>query len=253
MHADLVATHKMLDSFIGCKIDGVGGACTNNNTGHASPETQYALACGHLVGALYHAIVDRGRIWIEDLHSRLRNVGGCMSGRDLAKIDDKPRLEKGGGGGWVAKSGQTNLDSINWVHNSVFLLRESEKEGDFGCRGRGRERCTDSYSCKGAGCHVLQEGEVGREGFIATVIESRVSSAQPNEVLVNVAKELNSLVVLVGLGIGLGHWGRSGRCFAESLLEIQIGDGNGVEGPFVGARRICNKTNRTESRATSWR
>lgn len=73
------------------------------------------------------------------------------------------------------------------------------------------------------------------------MIESRVSSARPKEVLVDVARDFNSLIVLIGLGIGLGHWGRSGRCFAESLLEIQIDDGNGVEGPFVGARRICNK------------
>lgn len=76
VHTDPISTHEVLDSFIGCKIDGVGGACTNNNTGHASPQTHYALACGHLVGALYHAIVDRGRIWVEDLHSRLRVVGG---------------------------------------------------------------------------------------------------------------------------------------------------------------------------------
>lgn len=46
----------------------------------------------------------------------------------------------------------------------------------------------------------------------------------------------DSLVVLIGLGIGLGHWGRSGRCFAERLLEIQIDDGEGVEGPFVGTQ-----------------
>lgn len=34
-------------------------------------------------------------------------------------------------------------------------------------------------------------------------------------------------MVLDGLGIGLGHLGRSGRCFAEGLLEIQVDDDAG--------------------------
>lgn len=135
MHTDPISTHEMLDSFIGCKIDGMGGACTNNNTGHASPETHYALACGHLVGALYHAIVDRGRIWIEDLHSRLRGVGSGVSGQDHAKICDKPEEKEGRAEG--AEGGQTNLDSINWVHNSVFLLRQSERRSGRRDRGAG--------------------------------------------------------------------------------------------------------------------
>lgn len=75
VHTDPISAHKMLDSLIGCEIDGVGGASTNNNTGHAPPQTHYALAGSHLVGALYHAIVDGGRVRIEDLHSRLRCMG----------------------------------------------------------------------------------------------------------------------------------------------------------------------------------
>lgn len=50
--------------------------------------------------------------------------------------------------------------------------------------------------------------------------------------------KINSLVVLIGLGIGLGHWGHSGRCFAERLLEIQIDDGRRGRGPFVGAQDV---------------
>ena len=42
------------------------------------------------------------------------------------------------------------------------------------------------------------------------------------------AEAANALVVfLLGLGIGLGHLGRSGRCFAEGLLEIQGDDDEG--------------------------
>lgn len=46
----------------------------------------------------------------------------------------------------------------------------------------------------------------------------------------------DSLVVIDGLGIGLGHLGRSGRCFAEGLLEIQVGDVGG-SGAFRRRRR----------------
>lgn len=46
----------------------------------------------------------------------------------------------------------------------------------------------------------------------------------------------NILVVLLGLSIGLGHRGRSGRCCADRLLVIQIDDGDGWGEPFVGAQ-----------------
>ena len=51
-------------------------------------------------------------------------------------------------------------------------------------------------------------------------------------------------MVLDGLGIGLGHLGRSGRCFAEGLLEIQVDD-NGGSGAFR-RRRPKQRDSRTE-------
>lgn len=32
-----------------------------------------------------------------------------------------------------------------------------------------QQSSTHGYACEGAGCHVLQEGEVGRKGFIAAM------------------------------------------------------------------------------------
>lgn len=61
----------------------------------------------------------------------------------------------------------------------------------------------------------------------------------------------HSLVVLNGLGIGLGHWGRSGRCCAEWLLEIQVDDGDGVGA--VRRRGRMRSTGKKGSRdGSSW-
>lgn len=167
VYTNPVSAHEVLDSFIGREIDGVGGTCTNNDTGHAPPQTHYALPSSHLVGALYHAIVDGRRTWVEDLHSSLDGVGRWMSGKTETMAE--------GSREWKRRTLIASMGYMTVCSYGGSQMVELERSSRV---GGGRERSTDGYACKGAGCHVLQQGEVGRKGFIAAV--GGQASAQPS-------------------------------------------------------------------------
>ena len=43
VHTGLISAHNVLDSLIGCKVDGVGRTSTDDNTRHSSPQTENPL------------------------------------------------------------------------------------------------------------------------------------------------------------------------------------------------------------------
>lgn len=65
----------------------------------------------------------------------------------------------------------THLDSIDWIHDSVFLLTEVNAEKSAG--GLAFSDVTTYGNAGKCPCsHVLHEGEVGRKRFIAAAIEN---------------------------------------------------------------------------------
>lgn len=74
MYADLVPAHEMFNGLISGKVDGVGRSCADYDAGHASPQAQDALAGGHSICSLDHAIVDGGRGGVENLHPSLYRI-----------------------------------------------------------------------------------------------------------------------------------------------------------------------------------
>jgi len=81
---------------------------------------------------------------------------------------------------------------------------------------------THGYAGKGACCHVLQQGEVGWKRLIAGIVGSVLeypASRRPGGSTLG-----HLLVVLDGLGIWLGHRGRSSGCSAEGSILERHGD-----------------------------
>lgn len=87
------------------------------------------------------------------------------------------------------------------------------------CLRRRRLPCSAGGRNLVGGIHSCVERAKSQQGLVVCL---DASSAQRHQC------HCHSLVVLDRLGIGLGHWGHSGRCCAEGLLEIQDDDGDGV-------------------------
>lgn len=91
VYADPVSSHEMFDSLVCCEVHSMGGPCTHDHAGHATPQTQYTLAGSHSVCPLDHAIVDSGRRRIQNLHSSLVHGG-------IALLDDDIEARQAFGG-----------------------------------------------------------------------------------------------------------------------------------------------------------
>ncbi len=85
------------------------------------------------------------------------------------------------------------------------------------------------YTCEGTSSHVLQQGEVRWEGFIAATVSvlwvlfGRVSqeAAPTGQPAMLIAVDVDLLVVVLGFDLWLRHWGsRSSR---GSETESQVG------------------------------
>lgn len=142
MYADSVSAHEMFDSLVCREVNGMGRPCADDYARHATPQTQYPLAGSHSVCALDHAIVDRGRRRVQDLHSSL------YSSRTLGM-----GIRQALGGAWMEARRQTLIASMGYItvcsclqHQYIGIGVANQGLGIWG---------TNRYACEGTGYHIL--------------------------------------------------------------------------------------------------
>lgn len=131
--------------------------CSHNDTGHSSPELQDALACRNAHSPLDDTFVVGAGRGVDDLHPGLR--GGVIGQSHPAGVGGRGQRRR------TLMASMGYMTVCSW-RACVSARRAAE---------RAEAASTYSNAGKGAGGHVLGQGEVGRQGLIAVSTEGLMS------------------------------------------------------------------------------
>jgi hypothetical protein len=131
---------------------------SDHDAGHSSPQLKNTLSRGDLDCSLNHALVSGARV--DQLHARLQTV--TLSAQKFIDLGKKKRQ---------SRKLRTLIASIGYMtvcscRAKRYCQRPSSNE--TAPDREAAEQETHGDTSKGACGHVLRQGKVGRQGFIAT-------------------------------------------------------------------------------------